>query len=113
MSTVPSDQLAEKLMFLPGAAGNTRLWQTVSDGLSHPGERKFFAWPGFGGVPYSALLQGLIPVDGHRVAAAPAHSPRLAAEIAEDLVQRLQDNRFPLRFPALPLSPRPGLLPLD
>lgn len=69
--------------------------------------------PGFGGVPYSALLAGQIPVDGHRVAAAPAHSPRLAAEIADELVQRLQDNRFPLRFPALPLSPRPGLLPLD
>lgn len=69
--------------------------------------------PGFGGVPYSALLQGRIPVDGHRVTASPAHSPRLAAEIADELVERLRHNRFPLRFPALPLSPRAGLIPLD
>jgi uncharacterized protein (DUF39 family) len=69
--------------------------------------------PGFGGVPYSALLEGTIPVDGQRVRAAPAHSPRLADEIAEELATRLRDGRFPLRLPSNPLSLRAGLIPLD
>jgi pimeloyl-ACP methyl ester carboxylesterase len=51
MSTLATDSLARKLIFLPGASGNTRFWKPVSDGLHHPGQREFFAWPGFGGVP--------------------------------------------------------------
>lgn len=69
--------------------------------------------PGFGGVSYGALRSGRITVDGRVLAAAPAHSPRLARSIALELVQRLIDNRFPLRLPLLPLSPRPALIPLD
>jgi pimeloyl-ACP methyl ester carboxylesterase len=46
VSTTPPD-----LIFLPGAAGNTAVWQPVSNGLRHPGRRKFISWPGFGGVP--------------------------------------------------------------
>lgn len=69
--------------------------------------------PGFGGVPYSALIEGVIPVDGQRVRAAPAHSPRLAAEIGAELASRLRENRFPLRVPPQTLSRRPGLIPLD
>lgn len=38
-------------MFLPGASGNTQFWKPVSDGLCHPAQREFFAWPGFGGAP--------------------------------------------------------------
>ncbi|MFM7653552.1 MAG: homocysteine biosynthesis protein, partial [Vulcanococcus sp.] len=90
------------------AVDNDHLQAPVLD-LSIPRRIK----PGFGGVPYSALLQGSIPVDGRRVRAAPAHSPRLAAEISAELVTRLRENRFPLRSPTQPLSPRPGLIPLD
>jgi len=43
--------LSPTLLFLPGASGNTAVWQPVSGGLRHPGERRFISWPGFGGVP--------------------------------------------------------------
>ena len=69
--------------------------------------------PSFGAVPYSQLLAGQIQVNGQPVACAPAHSPRLAASIAEELVRQLQEDRFPLRLPLAPLSKRPALLPLD
>lgn len=49
--------LAEKLLFLPGASGNIRFWQPVSDLISHPGYREFFGWPGFGGVPRDATVR--------------------------------------------------------
>lgn len=51
--------LADKLLFLPGAAGNLELWRPVSEGLSHPGEREFFAWPGFGGFPREPDVKGI------------------------------------------------------
>jgi pimeloyl-ACP methyl ester carboxylesterase len=35
------------------------LWKPVSDGLSHAGERRFFAWPGFGGAPLDPTLRGI------------------------------------------------------
>ena len=91
-----------------GAVGPDQLEAPVLD-VSIPRRIK----PGFGGVPYSALLEGTIPVDGQRVRAAPAHSPRLADEIAEELATRLRDGRFPLRLPSNPLSLRAGLIPLD
>lgn len=56
---MPESALADKLLFLPGAAGNTRLWQPVSDGLDHPGEREFIAWPGFGDVPREPDVNGI------------------------------------------------------
>jgi len=69
--------------------------------------------PSFGGVPYSQLRSGQLQVNGHRVPVAPSHSPQLAAAIATELVTRLQEDRFPLRLPLLPLDSRPALLPLD
>ncbi len=69
--------------------------------------------PSFGGVPYSLLRAGRIQVDGRRLPAAPAHSPRLAAGMAAELIERLRAGRFPLRLPLLPLGERPGLVPLD
>lgn len=69
--------------------------------------------PSFGGVSYAALKAGTIQVDGQRIRAAPSHSPRLAGEMAEELVERLRSGRFPLHLPLLPLSPRPALLPLE
>lgn len=51
MSSRNNNSLAEKLIFLPGASGNTEFWKPVSNGLRHPGQREFVAYPGFGGVP--------------------------------------------------------------
>ena len=69
--------------------------------------------PSFGGVSYAELRAGSIRVEGRSVAAAPAHSPRLAASIAAELVAQLMDGRFPLRLPLLPLGERSGLVPLE
>ena len=69
--------------------------------------------PSFGSVPYDQLLAGQIQVAGQPLACGPAHSPRLAASIAEELVSQLQDGRFPLRLPLVPLSNRPALVPLE
>lgn len=69
--------------------------------------------PSFGFVPYSHLLAGEIQVDARRLRCAPAHSPRLAEDIGAGLIQLLRDGSFPLRLPLLPLSDRPGLIPLE
>ncbi len=69
--------------------------------------------PSFGGVSYGALKAGRIMVAGHGIAAAPSHSPRLALGLAEELVERLRSDRFPLRLPLVPLAPRPTLIPLE
>jgi hypothetical protein len=58
-------------------------------------------------------LAGQIQVAGQPVSCAPAHSPRLAASIAEELVSQLQEGRFPLRLPVVPLTNRPALVPLE
>jgi poly(3-hydroxyoctanoate) depolymerase len=55
-------QRDETLMFLPGAGGDTRFWKPVADGLSslcYPGERRFWGWPGFGGLPADPTVQGI------------------------------------------------------
>lgn len=57
--TANNGPVVEKLLFLPGASGNTRFWKPVSDGLHHPGRREFFAWPGFGGVPAEPDIAGI------------------------------------------------------
>ncbi|MDM7953133.1 MAG: homocysteine biosynthesis protein [Cyanobium sp. CZS 25K] len=69
--------------------------------------------PRFGSVSYAQLKSGVIQVEGRRVTAAPAHSPRLAEAIGAELIGWLQDGRFPLRLPVCPLSGRGGLIPLD
>lgn len=69
--------------------------------------------PSFGRVPYSTLHGGALRVGDKRLSCAPAHSPRLAAEIAEALVGDLQSGRFPLRSPLAPLPKRAALQPLD
>ena len=90
------------------AAGDHELEAPVLD-FSIPRRIK----PSFGCVPYSQLLAGEIQVDGRRLRCAPAHSPRIAAEVAAELVAQLQDGRFPLRLPLAPLGERPGLIPLE
>ena len=69
--------------------------------------------PSFGSVSYAQLRGGALELRGRRLNCAPGHSPRLAAEIGEELCQRLREGRFPLRLPLQPLSPRPALLPLE
>jgi pimeloyl-ACP methyl ester carboxylesterase len=54
-----TDSLADTLLFLPGASGNTEFWKPVSDQLRHPGRRRFMAWPGFGGVPADPGVRGI------------------------------------------------------
>ncbi len=53
------DRVADRLLFLPGASGNTQFWKPVSDGLQHPGLRRFVTWPGFGGVPREPSVHGI------------------------------------------------------
>jgi len=69
--------------------------------------------PSFGPISYARLKSGAIQVEGRRLTAAPAHSPRLAESIGRELITWLEDGRFPLRLPVQPLSPRPGLIPHD
>lgn len=90
------------------AAGPGELQAPVLD-LALPRRIK----PALGSVSYTQLATGSISVGGHQLRCAPAHSPRLAAEISVELVERLKGNRFPIRLPVLPLSSQPTLLPLD
>jgi len=69
--------------------------------------------PSFGRASYSALHSGQLQVEERPLSCAPAHSPRLAAEIAAELVEQLQSGRFPLRPPLAPLPKRTALQPLD
>lgn len=69
--------------------------------------------PRLGSVSYARLRSGRIQVEGRRVTAAPAHSPRLAEAIGAELITWLEEDRFPLRLPVRPLSGRGGLIPLD
>ncbi len=49
----------EQLIFLPGAAGKTEVWEPIARGLSHAGTRQFVTWPGFGGAPADPTVHGL------------------------------------------------------
>jgi len=69
--------------------------------------------PSFGRASYSALHSGQLQVEERPLSCAPAHSPRLAAEIAAELAEQLQSGRFPLRPPLAPLPKRTALQPLN
>jgi poly(3-hydroxyoctanoate) depolymerase len=43
--------MPSKLLFLPGASGNTRFWQPVAELLTYPAARQHIGWPGFGPTP--------------------------------------------------------------
>jgi poly(3-hydroxyoctanoate) depolymerase len=51
--------MPEKLLFLPGASGNTEFWRPVAELLTVPGERRHFGWPGFGPTPADPAVSGL------------------------------------------------------
>ena len=69
--------------------------------------------PSHGQVSYAELHRGQLTLEGRRLTCAPGHSPRLAAAIGQELVQQLNEGRFPLRLPLQPLPARPSLLPLE
>lgn len=48
-----------KLLFLPGASGNTQFWLPVAQRLAHPAEKVHVGWPGFGSTPMDPNIQGL------------------------------------------------------
>lgn len=50
---------ATRLMFLPGASGNTAFWRPVAERLTHPGERLHIGWPGFGSTPPDPAVNGM------------------------------------------------------
>jgi len=41
----------EKILFLPGASGNTRFWHPVAESLEAPKTAHHLGWPGFGDTP--------------------------------------------------------------
>ena len=69
--------------------------------------------PSHGQAGYAELHSGELSLGGRQLTCAPGHSPRLAAEITEELVQRLQEGSFPLRLPLQPLPARASLVPLN
>ena len=69
--------------------------------------------PALGSVTYAQLASGQLVVGQRELRCAPAHSPRMAAEIAAELVGQLEQNRFPIQLPVLPLPARPSLMPLN
>jgi pimeloyl-ACP methyl ester carboxylesterase len=52
-------ELPSKLLFLPGASGNTRFWKPVADILEYPGEQIFLGWPSFGPTPLDPEVNGI------------------------------------------------------
>ncbi|HEX5512983.1 MAG TPA: alpha/beta fold hydrolase [Gammaproteobacteria bacterium] len=50
--------MSTKLLFLPGASGNTAFWRPVADLLTHPGERIHFGWPGFAATSPDPAVAG-------------------------------------------------------
>ena len=47
-----------KLLFLPGASGNTRFWEPLADRLQSRATRVFLGYPGFGQEPAAADVTG-------------------------------------------------------
>lgn len=48
-----------KLLFLPGASGDTRFWHPVADLLHCQAERVHIGWPGFGSTPPDPSVNGI------------------------------------------------------
>ena len=69
--------------------------------------------PSLGSVSYAQLLSGKLSLGEQRIRCAPAHSPRLAAAIGQELITRLANGHFPLSLPLQPLNPRPTLVALE
>jgi pimeloyl-ACP methyl ester carboxylesterase len=51
--------MPSQLLFLPGASGNTQLWQPVANLLAHPARKIHLGWPGFGPTPPDPAVNGI------------------------------------------------------
>lgn len=49
----------QRILFLPGASGNTSFWRPVADLLTVPVDKVHFGWPGFGPTPHDPAIQGI------------------------------------------------------
>jgi pimeloyl-ACP methyl ester carboxylesterase len=54
----PAVAQPQRLLFLPGASGNTSFWRPVARKLCHPAEQVFLGWPGFGDTPSDPGVMG-------------------------------------------------------
>jgi pimeloyl-ACP methyl ester carboxylesterase len=50
--------LPQRLLFLPGASGDTSFWRPVAGRLRHDAERVHLGWPGFGATPADPGVRG-------------------------------------------------------
>ena len=73
--------MPSKLLFLPGASGNTDFWKPVSERIDHPEARVFCGWPGFGATPEDADVRGIDDL----VARVVAHIDRPTAIAAQSM----------------------------
>lgn len=48
-----------KLLFLPGASGNTEFWLPVANLLKHQADHFYLKWPGFGSIPADSQVNSL------------------------------------------------------
>ena len=48
-----------KLLFLPGASGNTEFWRPAAERLAHPAQQVHIGWPGFGSTPPDPSVTGM------------------------------------------------------
>jgi len=51
--------MPSKLLFLPGASGDTRFWHSVANLLHCRVERVHIGWPGFGATPSNPGINGI------------------------------------------------------
>ncbi len=58
MTQAPAGAQPRRLLFLPGASGNTGFWQPLARQLRHPAERIHLGWPGFGDTPPDPEVNG-------------------------------------------------------
>ena len=98
---------SEALLFLPGAGGDTTLWQPVSAGLSHTGRRQHFSWPGFAGAPADPSVSGISELVT-RVVAEITGPAVLFAQLMGGLIALRAALMVPERIRALVLSVTSG-----
>lgn len=48
-----------KLLFLPGASGNTEFWRPAAERLALPAKQIHIGWPGFGSTPPDSIVTGM------------------------------------------------------
>lgn len=51
--------MPSRLLFLPGASGDTQFWRPVADLLHCRAERVHIGWPGFGATPSDPSIHGI------------------------------------------------------